>query len=243
MVAQRMQDLIHLEHRWQRLNQQRGLDGAARQVKAIFRKTEDIVPPCRLLPGLCFWQIEVGTTSFRQQRLVVMKEIERKIEQAAGDGLITPGHMLFRQMQAAHTAYQHSGIGLQLIDFSGLVGVADGSVHGIAQVDLTINDFAPVRRQRILKVRHKDFDVGIQRVNDHLALDGAGDFHAAILQISRDTANSPVAISNGSSFRNKIRKLPVVNSLLLLQTRGQQLIARRRKAAHQFRQKFYRLRR
>ena len=31
-----------------------------------------------------------------------------------------------------------------------LVGVADGSVHGIAQVDLTINDFAPVRRQRIL---------------------------------------------------------------------------------------------
>ena len=44
MVAQRMQDLIHLEHRWQRLNQQRGLDGAARQVKAIFRKTEDIVP-------------------------------------------------------------------------------------------------------------------------------------------------------------------------------------------------------
>ena len=243
MVAQRMQDLIHLEHRWQRLNQQRGFDGAPRQVKAIFRKTEDIVPPCRLLPGLCFWQIEVGTTSFRQQRLVVMKEIERKIEQAAGDGLITPGHMLFRQMQAAHTAYQHSGIGLQLIDFAGLVGVADGPVHGIAQVDLTINDFAPVRRQRILKVRHKDFDVGIQRVNDHLALDGAGDFNTAILQISRDTANSPVAISNGSSFRNKIRKLPVVNSLLLLQTRGQQLIARRRKAAHQFRQKFYRLRR
>ena len=61
-----------------------------------------------------------------------MKEIERKIEKTAGDGLITPGHMLFRQVQTAHTAYQHSGIGLQLIDFASLIGVADGPVHGIA---------------------------------------------------------------------------------------------------------------
>ena len=221
MVAQRMQDLIHLEHRWQRLNQQRGLDGAARQVKAIFRKAKDIVPPCRLLPGLGFWQIEVGTAPLRQQRLVVMKKIERKIEQTAGDGLITPGDVLFRQVQAAHTAYQHSGIGLQLVDFAGLVGVADGPVHGITQVNLAINDFTPVRRQRILKVRHKDFDVGIHRVNDHFAFNGTGDFNTAILQIRRDTADGPVSISNGSGFRNKVRKYTLINGLLLLLTRGQ----------------------
>jgi hypothetical protein len=69
MVAQRMQDFIHLEHRWQRFNQQRGLDGAARQVKAVFGIAEDIAPPCRFLPGLSFRQIEVRTAAFCQQAL------------------------------------------------------------------------------------------------------------------------------------------------------------------------------
>jgi hypothetical protein len=36
-----VQDLIHLEYRRQCFNQQRGLDGAARQIKAIFSKAED----------------------------------------------------------------------------------------------------------------------------------------------------------------------------------------------------------
>ncbi|VTN13143.1 Uncharacterised protein [Raoultella terrigena] len=84
-------------------------------------------------------------------------------------------------MQTTHPTNQHRRIGLQLVDFPRFVGIADGAVDRIAQVNLTVDNFVPVRRQRILKVSHKYFHVGIQGVNHHLAFNGAGDLHPAIL--------------------------------------------------------------
>ena len=110
-----------------------------------------------------------------------MKKIEREIKQAAGNRLAAPRHMLFRQMQAAHAAYQYRGIGLQLVNLAGFIGVADGAIHRIAQINLAINDFVPVRGQRVLKICHKDFHIGVEGVNHHFALYRSGDFHPTIL--------------------------------------------------------------
>ena len=66
MVAQGMQDFIHLEYGGQRFNQQRGFNGAARQLKTVFRKAKDFTPPRRFLPGLSLRQIEIGAAAFFQ---------------------------------------------------------------------------------------------------------------------------------------------------------------------------------
>ena len=147
VVAQGVQNFIHLEHGWQRFNQQRGFDGAARQVETIFRIAEDLAPPGRFLPGLRFWQIEIRAAAFCQQVLVVVEEIEREIKQAARNGFPTPGDMFFRQVQAAYATDQHRRVRFELVNFAGFVGIADGAVHGVAQVDLPLDDFTPVRRQ------------------------------------------------------------------------------------------------
>jgi hypothetical protein len=146
-------------------------------------------------------------------------------------------------MQTAHAADQQRRVRLELINLAGFIGVADGAVNRIAQVNLPINDFAPFGRQRVFEIRHKDFYIRIERIDDHLALYRTGNFYPPILQIVRNAADRPITVTNGSCFRNKIRKLAVINCLLLLDTRGQEFIALRRKAAHQLGQKFYGLRR
>ncbi|MNS64709.1 hypothetical protein D3C72_978460 [compost metagenome] len=110
-----------------------------------------------------------------------MEKVERKIKQAAGNGFVAPCYVFFGQMKAAHATNQDRWIGFELIDFSGFVGIADSAIHRIAQVDLPLDHFTPVRRQRIFEVGHKDFYVGIHGVNHHFALDWAGDFDATIL--------------------------------------------------------------
>ena len=106
MVAQGMENFVHLEHGRQRFNQQSRFDGAARQIKAVLCIAEHFTPPGCFLPGLRFWQIEIRAAAFCQQRFVVVEEVESKIEQAARDGFATPGDVFFRQMQTAHTTHQ-----------------------------------------------------------------------------------------------------------------------------------------
>ena len=147
MVTQRVKDFVHLEHGGQRFNQQRRLDGTARQIKAIFCIAEDFAPPGSLLPGLGFRQIEIGTAALCQQSLIVVEEIERKIKQATGDCLTTPGDMFFRQVQTAYPTNQNRWIGLELVNFTCFIGVTDGAINRIAQVNLPVDHFVPVRGQ------------------------------------------------------------------------------------------------
>lgn len=145
MVTQHVKDFIHLEHGGQRFNQQRRLDGAARQIKAIFCMAERLrsrrPASCE---GLGFRQIEIGTTALCQQCLIVVEEIERKIKQAAGDCLTTPVLCFFRQVQTAYPTNQNRWIGLELVNFACFIGVTDGAVNRITQVNLPVDHFVPV---------------------------------------------------------------------------------------------------
>ena len=180
VVTQGVQNFVHLEDGRQRFNQQGRFNGTARQVKAVLCIAEHFAPPCRFLPGLRFWQIEIRAAAFRQQRFVVVEEIEGKVEQAARDRFATPGDVFFRQVQTTNATYQQSRIRFELINFTRFVGVANGAIDRIAQVDLPVDNFAPLRSQRIFKISHKDFDVRVQRVDDHLALNRSGNLYAAI---------------------------------------------------------------
>jgi hypothetical protein len=73
---------------------------------------------------------------------VVVEEIEREIKQAAGNGFAAPGDMFFGRCRPRTRQISTAGFGLELVNFAGFIGVADGAVHRIAQVNLPINDFS-----------------------------------------------------------------------------------------------------
>ncbi len=171
---------------------------------------------------------------------MVVEEVQRKVEQAARNGFPAPGNVFFRQMQTAYATDQHRRIRFKLVNFTGFIGIANGAVDGVAQVDLPVDNFPPVRREGVFEVRHKHFDVSVHGVDHHFALYRAGDLYAAILQIVRYSANFPFTVANGSSFRNKPWQLAVIDFLLLMNACRQQLITLWRKAGHQFSQKLYR---
>ena len=102
--------------------------------------------------------------------------------------------VLFHQVPAARANHQYSRGLAQFVELSFGAGVGDGAANGIAQVDLPLDDVTPGGRIGIFEIGHEDIGAGVERVDDHLAVDGAGDFDAAVQKVGRDGGHLPVAI-------------------------------------------------
>src|ERR1700677_4083798 len=75
MLAQFIEDLVHLEGRENRLYQHSGANRAARNAEFILREVEHIVPQLRLKMILKLWQVEIGTASPLDQSLRIVEEV------------------------------------------------------------------------------------------------------------------------------------------------------------------------
>ena len=74
-------------------------------------------------------------------------------------------------------------------------------------------------RVGVFEIRHEHVRAGIQGVDDHLAVGGAGDFGAAIVEIGRDGRDGPVGFADLRGFGQEIRQCAFVD-LLLANLRG-----------------------
>ncbi len=83
----------------------------------------------------------------------------------------------------------------------------------------------PGRRVRVLEVRHEDAGAGVERVDDHLALDRAGDLDAPVLQVGRDRGDLPVAVTDVFGFLQEVRQPAAVQLFLDFLPAGHQLVA------------------
>ena len=82
---------------------------------------------------------------------------------------------------------------------------------------MPLQQVVPRRRIGILEVRHKHIGPRVERIDEHLALRGAGDFNMAALQIGRDRRDVPRSIrSDVSRLRQKIGQLTPIDPLLPL---------------------------
>ncbi|MNT46287.1 hypothetical protein D3C72_1829190 [compost metagenome] len=143
VILHLIEQLVHLEHRRQGLDEDRGLDGAAGQAELVFGPGEHLAPPAPFQIALQLGQVEVGARALGQQRLVVVQEVEGEVEQAARDGVAIEGDVFFRQVQTAYPADKHCGIGIEGVSLAFRTGVRDGAVDRIAQVDLTLDHLVP----------------------------------------------------------------------------------------------------
>ena len=115
----------------------------------------------------------------------------------------------------------------------GGVGVGDGAADGVAQIDLAFEQVVPERRAGVFEVGHEDFGAGVEGVDDHLAIDGAGDFDAAIHEVGGQRGNGPCGFANVFCVGEEVRLFAGVNALLPLMTRGKQCFAARVEGALQ----------
>src|SRR5580692_7845434 len=83
MVAQLVENFIHLKTSQNRLNQHSALDASLRHTKLMLRADEDLVPEACFKMALDFWQVEIRATPTSQQLFRVMKEVEAEIENGA----------------------------------------------------------------------------------------------------------------------------------------------------------------
>jgi hypothetical protein len=63
---------------------------------------------------------------------------------------------------------------------------------------------------RILEIGHETARLRIQRVDEHLAIDGSGDFDAAIGKVARHFGDAPIAAADASRLRQEIGKLALI---------------------------------
>ena len=103
------------------------------------------------------------------------------------------------------------------------VGEVDRPGPPVLEIRLALDHVGEHRRGSVLEVRHEDLRAGVQGVDDHLAIDRAGDLDAAVEKVGRNRRDSPVAISDRLGFGQKMRQLSGVEQFLTLHSAPEQL--------------------
>jgi hypothetical protein len=88
----------------------------------------------------------------------------------------------------------------------------DGSADGVAEVDLAFDEVVPGGRGGVLEVGHEDLGAGVERVDDHLAVDGAGDLDAAVEQVGGERRDGPFGVADGPGFGQEVGALAGVEA-------------------------------
>ena len=222
VVAQFVEDLVHLEGGRQRLDQHGRLDGADGDAERLLGMDEDLVPQPRLEMALQLGQVEIGAGAAGEQRLGVVEEIEAEIEQAAGDRLAVDDEMVLRQMPAARAHEQHGRLGGELVVLAARrVGEIDLAGPAVLEVDLALDLVGPGRRVGVLEIGHEDLGAGIERVDDHLAVDRPGDLDPPVEEIGGDRRHRPVAVADMGRLGQEVRQRAGVETGLALLAQAQ----------------------
>ena len=180
--AQLVEDLLHLEGGGQRLDEHRRLDRARVEPELALGEGEDLGPQPRLEVRLHLGQVEVRARALLEQALGVAHEVEPGVDEGARDRLAVDAHVLLDQVPAARAHEQRRDLVAELVLAPVVAGELDRALDRVGQVDLALDDVGPRRRQRVLEVGHEPARARVQRVDDHLAVDRAGDLDAPVLQ-------------------------------------------------------------
>ncbi len=221
MVAQLVEDLVHLERREHGLDQDRGLDGPARQVELVLGEVEDAVPEARFEVVLELGDVEVRAGSALEQPRAVVEDVEAEVEERAGDRLAVDEHVLLGQVPAARPHDEDCGVVGELVALAVRLEL-DRPLDRVDQVDLALDDVLPRGRVRVLEVGHEDARARVERVDHHLPIDGAGDLDATVLEIGGRGRHSPLAFAHLPSRGEEVRQHAGVELGLALRARVEQ---------------------
>ena len=190
VVAQLVEDRLHLERRRDRLDQHRAADRAARDAERLLRVRERPRPERRLLVALELRQIEVRAAPALQLLARVVEEREPEVEERGRDRRAVDGVVPLLQVPAARTHLERRDLVVQRVALLRRLE-RDLAPDGVGEVALPLDHVRPRRRARILEVAHEDPRPRVEGVDHHLAVGRAGDLAAPVLQVGRGRCDLP----------------------------------------------------
>ena len=123
VLAELVEDLVHLERREDRLDEDGRLDRPARDPDPVLREAEDVVPEPRLEVALELRQVEVRPRPALEQPLRVAREVDAEVEEPSGDVLAVDLDVALLEMPAARTDEEHRDVVVQRVALLGLTRV------------------------------------------------------------------------------------------------------------------------
>ena len=234
MLAQLPEDLVHLEGGGERLDEHGGLDRPARDGEPLLRGHEDVVPQPRLEVGLQLGQVEVGPGAPLPQRLRVVEEVEGEVEEGGGNRLPVVLDVPLRQVQPARPDEEDRGLLAEAVLLAGVRSlVRDRAPDRVHEVLVAEDHVVPGGRVRVLEVGHEDAGAGVERVDDHLPLDGAGDLDAPVLEVGGQGRHRPARLAHGARLGQEVRALARIETELAIAAALQELVAPPGEVAHE----------
>ena len=227
VVAEFVDDLIHLKSSSDGLDQNGTTDGSAGDANVVLGQVEDIVPQTSLQVRFHLGQVEVRTEPAGHQLPGVVVEVQTKVKQTTGDGLAIDGEVLLIEVPASSTGNQsgESPVRAELVFLVALLEV-DLATDSIVQVDLTVDHVVPGRGRGVLKVGHVGPDVGVEGIHDHLTVGRAGDLHTAIDQTGRRRRTLPgIVLTDVLGLGEEVGQVALVDLGLAIDAALQQGLA------------------
>ena len=229
VVAEFVDDLIHLKSSSDGLDQNGTTDGSAGNTNVVLGQVEDIVPQTSLQVRFHLGQVEVRTEPAGHQLPGVVVEVQTKVEQTTGDGLAIDGEVLLIEVPASSTGNQsgESPVRAELVFLVALLEV-DLATDSIVQVDLTVDHVVPgggtgvcaelasslhaTKTEHTLEISHVGPDIRVQCVHDHLPVGRTSDLDTTVNQTgSRGSTLPSVILPDVLGFRQEVEQVALVN--------------------------------
>lgn len=181
VFAELVDDLVHLEGGENGLDQDGTTDGAAGKANVVLGEVEGVIPQTGLKVRLHLGEVEVGAEAALDELLGVVEEVKTEVEKRTADGLAVNGDMLLLKVPATRADDEggKSPVGTELVLLGALLEV-DLATDGIVEVHLAVDHVSPGRGAGVLEIGHVSVDIGVESVDDHLAVGGTGDLDAAV---------------------------------------------------------------
>ena len=195
---------------------------------------EDVVPQPRLEMALELGQVEGRRRALGHLQPGAMEDVEAEVEQRARHRLAVDQQVALVEVPAARPDHQRRRVGLDRIELAARrVGEVDAAVPQIEQVGLALDHVGESRRGRVLEIGHEHLGARVERVDDHLAVDRAGDLDPPVEEVGGDRRDLPAAFADRARLDQEVGQLAGVEALLPLGAPGEQLLAARVEAAMQ----------
>lgn len=155
MLAQLVDDLVHLEGGQDGLDQHGAADGAAGHADVVLGQVEHVVPQAGLEVRLHLGQVEVGAEAALDRLEGVVEEVQAKVEQRGAHGLAVDRDVLLLQVPAArpHNQGRQRPVRPQLVLLLPLLEV-DLAPDRVVEVDLAVDHVVPCRSARVCTHTH-----------------------------------------------------------------------------------------
>ena len=218
-AAQRVQDLVHLEGRRQRLDQHGDLDLPRRQAQRLLDMVEHVVPQRRLLHRLQLGQVKIGSAFLRGEHVRVVEREQAEVEQAGRHRHAIDPQVFLVEVPAARANHQHRLLRerLERVVPARAAGArirrapvrrppVERAGDRLPQRALAGQQVVPGWRGAVLEVGHEAVRAGVEGVDHHLRVGRTGDLDAAVEQRGRQRRDAPVAGADRGGVGAEVRQ-------------------------------------